>query len=93
MQRACSDEDRPFGNGWQIVRISCTQCHTISNAYSTGKQMFSEHIITLEEAKHKAVQTWNKRCDEEKRREIFVQSLSMAQMAAVIEAERIVRRL
>lgn len=81
--------DAPFGNGWYIVRISCTQCHTFSNAYCTGKQAFSEHIITLEEAKHEAMQAWNKRCFEEKRREIFIQSLSVAQVTAIMEAERL----
>lgn len=81
--------DAPFGNDGQIVKISCTCCHTYSNAYCTGKQAFSEHIITLEEAKHKAMQAWNKRCDEESRREVYVQSFSMAQMAAIIEAERL----
>lgn len=81
--------DVPFGNDGRMVRINCTQCHTFSNAYCTGKQAFSEHIVTLEEAKQKAVQAWNKRHDKEIRREIFVQSLSVAQMAAIIEAERL----
>lgn len=79
----------PFGNGFQIVRINCTQCHTVSNAYSTGKSVFSEHITTLKEAKQSAVKAWNNRCDEEKRREVFVNSLSVAQVAPIIEAQRL----
>ncbi len=79
----------PFGSGFQIVRITCTQCHTVSNAYSSGKSAFSDHITTLEEAKQSAVKAWNNRCDEEKRREVFVQSLSVAQVGLIMEAERL----
>ena len=79
--------DAPLGDG-QVVRINCACCHVYSNAYYTGKMAFSEHIVTLEEAKQKAVQAWNKRHDEEIRREIFVQSLSMAQVELIMEAEK-----
>lgn len=81
--------DDPFDNGFQIVRITCTQCHTVSNAYSSGKSAFSDHITTLEEAKQNAVKAWNNRYDAEKRREVFVQSLSVAQVAPIIEARRL----
>ena len=81
--------DDPFDNGFQIVRITCTQCHTVSNAYSSGKSAFSDHITTLEEAKQNAVKAWNNRYDAEKRREVFGQSLSVAQVAPRIEARRL----
>lgn len=81
--------DDPFGNGFQIVRISCTQCHAVSNTYSTGQSAFSEHITTLEEAKQSAVKAWNDRCDEEKRREVFANSLSVAQVGMIMEAGKL----
>lgn len=56
--------DHPFGD-CLMVRVHCLECHCVSNLYQTGMTLgFVGHParnVTLEEAKKKAREAWNRR--------------------------------
>jgi len=55
----------PLSDSEFVVRVSCIDCHCMSNSYQTGQtigfQNMPSRYVTLGEAKAQAVKSWNRR--------------------------------
>lgn len=84
--------DSIFDDGRFMVRVHCTECHCVSNTYTTGQTQgfvnMPSRYVTLEEAKEKAAEAWNrtpKTQQLEQAREEYINSMPFSKVAAFMK--------